>query len=332
MIDSDQTAWTQPDWLEQSHKWIHQELAKRSIKAVGPIKQHHIRPWSIVLLVPTDRGNIYFKATAEVLGFEPAVSQAISRWQPELIPEVLAIDAEQRWMLMVDGGQRLREAFRAGLAVDSWSQILAKYALLQQTLSTHVDEMFSFGVRDRLLPVLPGLYAVLLADYELLLIDRKGGITSSEYQRLLDSRPRVAEMCRQLAGFNIPASLHHNDLHDANIFVDEDRYLFYDWGDSSVSHPFFSLRTVFVSIENTFGFQEGHPIFEDLASDYLDAWRDYESKEDLLRAFEISRRLWSISSAVKYQTLQVHMESIRNDFADAVPGLLQEFLELNPDF
>ena len=332
MTDSDQTAWTQPDWLEKAHTWIHQELAKRSIKVVGPIEQHHIRPWSTVLLVPTDRGNIYFKATAEVLGHEPAVSQAISRWQPDLIPEVLAIDAERRWMLMVDGGQRLRDAFRAGLAVDSWSQILAKYALLQQTLSNHVEELLLFGVRDRRLSVLPGLFTELLSKREFLLIDRSGGITSSEYQRLLDRRPRVSEMCRQLAGFNIPASLHHNDLHDANIFIDKDSYLFFDWGDSSVSHPFFSLRTVFVSIENTFGLQEEHHIFEDLASDYLDAWRDYKSKEDLLHAFEISRRLWSISSAVKYQTLLVHMESIRNDFAEAVPGLLQEFLALNPDF
>ena len=42
-----------------------------------------------------------------------------------------------------------------------------------------------------------------------------------------------------LAG--LPETIQHDDLHDAQIFVRDDRYLLLDWGDACVSHPFFTL-------------------------------------------------------------------------------------------
>ena len=50
--------------------------------------------------------------------------------------------------------------------------------------------------------------------------------------------PRFAELCERLAGYGVPETLHHDDFHDANIFVCGDRYTFADWGESCVAHPF----------------------------------------------------------------------------------------------
>ena len=86
------------------------------------------------------------------------------------------------------------------------------------------------------------------------------GLTTAEYERLLQAAPYVANLCQKLAACGIPMSLHHNDLHDANIFFAHSRPLFFDWGDSSIAHPFFSLRTVFVSIEYSFDLAEDDPL------------------------------------------------------------------------
>ncbi len=331
MTKSQQEEWLQPGWLDRAHDWISDVLRRKSIEILGNIEQHQVRPWSMVLRVPTENGSCYFKVSSDVLAFEPALTQAIYRWRPDQVPEVMAYDPEKRWILMADGGKRLRDEFRSGLAFYNWSTILANYARLQKALAERVDEVLSFGVRDRRLAVLPDLYLELLADSDWLLIDQSGGISSSEYQRLIEAGPFVAEMCRELDGCSIPSSLHHNDLHDGNIFINNGRYLFFDWGDSSVSHPFFSLRTVFVSIEYTFGLDEDHPIFEKLASDYLDAWIDYETADNLQRAFTLARHLWSISSAIKYWTIFGQLGPHTDHFPEAVPGLMQEFLELNPE-
>ena len=331
MANSGHHDWHQQDWIDLAHQWIRDALSRQSISLKGPIEQHQIRPWSAVLLVPTSKGNLFFKASAEVIAFETALTEAVHRWKPGMIPEIFAYDAEKSWMLMADGGRRLREVFRAGLDIDNWTEILADYAELQIVLSQHVDELFTFGVRDRRLSALPALFSEILSDRDWLLVDQNDGISSAEYQCLIDAVPYVAELCTKLSNFNIPSSIHHNDLHDGNIFVNDGRYLFFDWGDSSVSHPFFSLRTAFVSVEYTFGLEEDHPIFKKLASTYLDAWSDYETKENLWQAFALAKRLWALSSAIKYWTIFGRLESSRAEYETAVPGLMKEFLGLNQD-
>src|SRR3954454_20441382 len=48
-------------------------------------------------------------------------------------------------------------------------------------------------------------------------------------------------MCRELASYGIPETIQHDDLHDGQVFLQDGRYRFSDWGDSCVSHPFHSL-------------------------------------------------------------------------------------------
>ena len=226
----------------------------------------------------------------------------------------------------------MRDAFGDGLERGSWAEILALYAGLQMDLAGHVDELLQLGAPDRRLVLLPDLYRDLLAEEEWLLIDQPEGLTTAEYRRLIDAAPQVTDLCRRLAAYAIPMSLHHNDLHDGNIFSTGGRTLFFDWGDSSIAHPFFSLRTVFVSIEHTFNMDEGNPFFEDLAQAYLQPWTANDTAENLTAAFKLAQRLWALSSAVKYKTLLSQLDLIRNEYAGAVPSLLQEFLAANPEF
>ncbi|MGB3717315.1 MAG: phosphotransferase [Candidatus Promineifilaceae bacterium] len=307
-------------------------MARHAIRVSGSIEQPHIQPWSTVLRVPTDAGDKYFKASAKALAFEPAVTQALYQWRSDCIPQLLAIDVERGWMLMADGGQRVREAFGEGLDIHHWSEILAKYADLQITLAGHIDELLSFGVRDRRLEVLPELYMEILADEDWFLIDQPNGITASEYKRLINGASEFAEMCQELATYEVPDSLHHNDLHDGNIFIENGRDLFFDWGDSSISHPFFSMRTVSVSIENTFELEKDHPLIEEFGRGYLEHWTKFETHENLHTAYNIAKRIWSISTAVKYRTFLSQIEWARDDYSDALPSLMKEFLEANPSF
>ena len=149
MGNSEHFDWHQQDWIDLTHQWIRDALSRHSINLKGPIVQHQLRPWSAVLLVPAETGDFYFKASADVIAFEPSLTEAIYRWKPGLIPEVLACDAEKSWMLMADGGRRLREVFRAGLDAEKWTEILADYAELQIALVDHSEELISLGVRVR---------------------------------------------------------------------------------------------------------------------------------------------------------------------------------------
>ena len=185
------------------------------------------------------------------------------------------------------------------------------------------------GVRDRRTAKLPALYQELLEEKEWLLIDQPDGLTTAEYRRLVALAPNVEVMCRQLTAYAVPDSLHHNDLHDANVFYNDGDIKFFDWGDSSIAHPFFSLRTAFVIIEYIFDLGEDDPVFDDFARAYLRPFAKFESEENLCAAYQLARRLWSLSSAIKYKTQLQLIEGMREEYATAVPGLLQEFLAAN---
>lgn len=326
MKDSRGSIWTQSDWLQVVRRWIHDTLSEQAIKIIGEIEQPHLQPWSTVMQIPTNIGNVYFKASAPVIAHEPEITRALYGWRPDCIPEVLAIENMQGWMLMRDGGQRLREEFGENGDIQYWEDILKSYANLQKDLVDHVDELLELGSRDRKLASLPKLYDQLLSETDWLMIDEQEGLTATECQQLRVASQQVVEKCEKLSEYGIPDSLHHNDLHDGNIFSCQGRVAFFDWGDSSISHPFFSLRTVFISIENTFRLNETHPAFDHLSKIYLETWKTYQTEENLIAAFNLARQLWAISSAIKYKTLLSNMPIFRDEYSGAIPSLLKEFL------
>jgi hypothetical protein len=323
--------WTDSDWLEPAEKWIRDQLGLLNIQVTGPIEQPHVREWGTILRVPTNKGDVYFKATTLLLQNEAAVTQALSNWHPDLLPRLYAADIKQNWMLVADGGLRLRDAFNDGLAIDAWSDVLRAYAAFQIDLSERVEKLMTLTSPDRRLHKLPSLFEGLMADTGWLMIGHPDGLTQEEYERLVAGLPYIERLCRELAAYKIPASLHHGDLHDGNIFMKDGRHLFFDWGDSHITHPFFSLRTVFVSMENTFGYEENDPRFDDFARDYLEPWQKFESRERLWNAYQIANRLWSIPSALQWKFVMSQLPGVRREMAHAVPGLLQEVLEANPE-
>lgn len=183
---------------------------------------------------------------------------------------------------------------------------------------------------DRRLAVFPELVDHLLADAEILCLDQADGLSALDQERIRSGN--APELCSRLLEYGIPETLDHGDFHDGNIFVNQSGYVFFDWGDSSVSHPFFSLRTAFVSLEYTLHLEEGAPEFTRLMEIYLEAWERYEDRRRLREAFNLARRLWAISSALRWQLVVSPISGDQRQlYAAAVPSLLKEYLEANPE-
>jgi len=94
--------WTESDWYDKVSSWINTELSQLGIAITDPIEQPHIRPWSTVLRIPTHEGAVYFKDYSGDLICEPALSQKMSSWYPDHMPKILAVNLENRWMMMAD--------------------------------------------------------------------------------------------------------------------------------------------------------------------------------------------------------------------------------------
>ncbi|GAC1471203.1 MAG: phosphotransferase [Chloroflexota bacterium] len=319
----------QPGWLGQAAAWIELQLESHGILVNGPIDQFHRRPWSTVLRVPTAEGDVYFKAPASMLAHEAPLTLALSQWRPECVLPLLGIHHDHGWLLMRDGGIRLREILTADRDIEHWTTILPLYANLQMDMVARSDSLLALGTPDRRLARLPALYQDLLMDVELLMIDLPAGLTRSERDRLTALTPHFHVALDELAAAGIPASLDHADLHDGNIYIRGGRYFFFDWSDSSITHPFFSLRTVLASAENTLGRGKD---FARLRDAYLEPATCYASRRDVTRGFALAERLWMIPGALVWQRILNQVDGpSRARYAHAVPGLLRDFLAANTD-
>jgi len=206
--------------------WIEQHVSPQ-----GPAELVHEKPWSRVWKVPLPGGDAaWFKACAPVQAFEPRLTAELAERWPDRLADVIAHDEERAWLLLGDGGTPVG-AF--GNAPDAWEAALPRYAELQRGETAFAEEHLAGGVTDRRVRLLPSLYDDMLG--------RELPLEPEELDGLRNMAPDFAARCEQLETHGVPETLHHDDLHIGNVYTRDGRVLFLDWGDTSVSHPFFSL-------------------------------------------------------------------------------------------
>src|SRR4051794_34812398 len=118
------TPWLQEGWLESVQDWIQGVLAPQGITITGPLEQFHAYPWSTVLRIPTQSGPLFFKASAGFSAHEASLTAFLSPLHPEQMPRLVAFNQDLGWMIMHDGGQRLREQLQAQLNWGHWETLL----------------------------------------------------------------------------------------------------------------------------------------------------------------------------------------------------------------
>ena len=131
MSNQTQLIWQDPNWLKESADWIRTETKRNSIQIIGEIEQPHIYPWSTVMNVMTNEGTLYFKATAPETIYETALTQKLADWYPQYLPKFISVDTYRGWMLMRDGGEKLRASIRPAKDITPWKQVIPLLAEVQ---------------------------------------------------------------------------------------------------------------------------------------------------------------------------------------------------------
>jgi hypothetical protein len=284
------------------------EWIRAHVEPVGAIETAHERPWATVLRVPLADGVAWFKACGPVQAFEPRLSaELFARW-PDRVAEVIAHDEERAWLLLADAGTEIRDL---GNPPELWLAVLPRYAELQRGEAVHADDHVAHGVPDLRVATLPGRYEDFLA-HDLPLED-------AEIRRLREFVPQFAELCAELAAQGIPETIQHDDLHMANVYTLDGRLRLLDWGDSSISHPFFSLFETFRFLEGVNKLPPGDPWFARLRDAYLEPCGD-----GLVDTFALAIRVAAFAHSIAWARQRDHLpEAARLDFDTWYPVVLR---------
>jgi Phosphotransferase enzyme family len=302
--------WAQPGWRQRAEAWIGAQLGPLGREAAGPVEQVKLRPWSAVLRAPTSAGDVYFKANLPALANEPALTRLLARIDPDHVLPVLAEEPAEGWMLQADGGPTMRSRLDGSDDVRRWEEMLGRYAELQMRASQHVAELLAAGAPDRRLDALPGLYEQLVE-------------TGPDELRGLGAR--IAAVCAELEAFGLPASVDHGDSHSANVLAPGDGYVFFDWHEAAVTHPFFSMVVVMRSVAHSHGIEPGSPAAARLRAAYLAPWAAFGGQASLQPALDLALRVGPLTRALAWtRVLRGLPPPERAEWADHVPGWLED--------
>jgi aminoglycoside phosphotransferase (APT) family kinase protein len=266
----------------------HEAWIRAHVEPSGPIERPHEAPWSVVLRVPTREGVVWFKENVAPLAHEAGVTQLLAERLPDRIVELAAVDADRGWLLMRDGGTRLRDLSDSET---DWLAILPRYAELQLAVVGDVDQLLAAGAPDRRVASIPRLFRELVEA-------EAPALDADDLHGLRELARRVDEACAVLSSIGVPESIQHDDFHDGNVFVDAGNYRFLDWGDCCVSHPFATLRIPFEGIvEDTNWSLAG------LRDAYLEPFTGLATRSELLQAYNHAWLVAGVTRALKWAPL-----------------------------
>ncbi|QLZ70753.1 aminoglycoside phosphotransferase family protein [Legionella sp. PC1000] len=273
--------------------WAQNYLNQQGYSIQEPFRLIQSSAWAKVYQITTTKGDLYLKQIPESFAIEPNLLLYLRSFFPSLVPEVLGNNLCLRCFLMSDRGIPLREIFSINYQVDLAKEALKSYVQIQTGLISQIDALLTLGVPDWRLANLPDLYLKLLHESEFLSHD---GLTVSELQHLISLHPKVTALCQSLAQYSIPETIEHSDFHENNIVFQAQHLTIIDWGETVISHPFFSLISFLVNMMRTHHVKEQNEIYTILRDTYLRYWYAFESQERLLDALALAKRL----SPIKY--------------------------------
>jgi Phosphotransferase enzyme family len=276
------------------------EWARLHVEPTGEIELEKDRPWSTVWRIPVGDDVVWLKYCKPVQDFEPRLTaQLYERW-PDRVVEVLAHEEDRAWLLLADGGTPIG-AF--GDKDAAFVAALPLYAELQRGEAPHADDHLAHGVPDLRVEALPELYDELCA--------AELPIEPDERERFRAFAPEFNRLCAELPP--LPPTVQRDDLHIGNICARDDRTLFLDWGDTSISHPFFSLVVAFWNAEDTQAVRDA----------YLEGWVGEAA------SFDVAMGVGNFAHLFKWLRIRDGMEPHdRGEFDDRwFPQVLRKTLE-----
>lgn len=322
--------WTRPGWFDRVQKFFN---TSPKLADIPPSKTWiQLRAWSrsSIFKISTIPGEVFFKALPPMSHFEPSVTALVTAHCPSLVPDVLAINKDEGWIVLQGiKGSSPSNGKPTAQDIPFLELALCDLAKAQRKLAAHIDEFIQVGCPALWVDEIPTILEELTTDQSSLLVGKKDGLTPKQVTALSESLPKLRRWCQELASGPIRPSLEHGDFRCENILVETatGRPRIIDFGAASITHPFFSAINLIEHDDFTGSSEEKIVAKIKLRSAYLSVWKEEASFPKLERLYLLSRIIAPVYAAIqRFQILIPGVES-KNQWASSVPYWLKLYLD-----
>jgi aminoglycoside phosphotransferase (APT) family kinase protein len=254
--------WARAGWQARAIAWMSAELAAAGRPLTAEPTPFFLRGISALLRAETATGGVFLKAVFPPFHAEPAITRLLASRFPASVPRVLAIEADEGWLLIDDIaapwiGQLPANERVAGLRIGA-----AALATVQQAMTGSIDDLEAAGAPRRPLSELPAALAEALGT---------DALAMPEADVSLERRARAVTgttiAIERVADLGFPETITHGDFHAGNAaLVGGRRAVIIDWSDAAIGNPVVDLVT-------WLAWSRDHPAQQEAATDaWVDAW------------------------------------------------------------
>lgn len=307
------TPWRRTGWLALAVSWVLDQLKRHSISTLGSIEQVRVSHKSVLLRVPTSVGEVFFRAARRPLD----INERLLDWElrphfSEFLPGHIASDPRRGWALARTTGSCIKIE---GIEVEHLAELdeaVSALAGFQQNTARHVPTFLELGLPDRRVDKLANVIAPLIEEAS----GRPGVLTREEARILRERLPRFQDACRRLESLDLPAVLEHGDFTPCAVPVFPG-FVFPDWSEPCVTHPFFRMAYSFMSPESN-----DPNILNRARTCYVDSWTRFAARDRLEEMFDLACLL----APLHYASAFYFMEAANAETQWEIDGGLRFYL------
>lgn len=288
--------WSSPDWSERACRWMREAVAATGATILAGPSQ--VRAWAIssIWKIKTSTGTLYFKAVPDFFGHAPVLEQYLSEHFPDNLIEIVAIEPDQHWMLSREwAGENPSTA-------EHWQHILRMVTGIQLHCKDSVDELLSFGCKDRRLAKIPELVQPIFDDLKNAEMLEIYGVDLDEAEELSTRLKSLPALCENLSNFGLPETLIHGDLWGNNVIYRDEisgkSPVIFDWTDASITHPFIDIYLLLTSEPDL----SMRPVIRQI---FIDIWSEHFSREAVESALEVAEQVAPFYFMLAFRTVQI---------------------------
>jgi hypothetical protein len=258
---------TSAAWWADVEGWVHGRVSDHGHRVTGPLDQRRVCAWSTQIVVPTDVGRLWFKALCPSMAFEPALQDLLATVVPHEVDRPYAIDPRRGWMMTVDRGRTLSDSHEPTLA--DWCAVVVTMADLQRAIAPHRDDVLATGVQDCSPATVPARFDGLVEVLSGLPRQHPSHLDADLRAALRAARPRLVDVCAQIAASPMPSTVQHGDLHPGNVFAVDGTLRVFDFGDTQ-----WAPALEVLSVPHGILAEEGRWPWRPVIDAYAEQWAD----------------------------------------------------------
>ena len=316
---------------EKALQWAKQYLTSHE---KSTILNHHIvveTSYSIVYKIETSRSTVYLKQVPNALFLDPQTLRFLHQHGCKNIPEIIAENADLNCFMTASCGNiSLRHLFNGKVNFEQLKQGIINYTDIQRRLENSIQPLLTLSTPDWRLDKFSALYKQLIQQNQLLLDD---GLTNKEIDCLHELYPTCVHLCETISQYNIPETINHCDFQENNMLLDKKSGAIniIDWGETAVTHPFFSLNGCLWNITYFHKIKETDDTYRQLQSQCVAPWLNLYDEATLLEILDKTNQLLGIFAALGYKRLyditKNQLKTVQQEHPGSIAGCLRTFLK-----